>query len=53
VIDLIAAIPSVVMAVGAAVAVELRRVGEVQVDVAEVRAAAATARSAARRRPTS
>ena len=45
---LVSAIPTLVMTVGAAVAMELRRVGEVQLAVAEERSAAANARAAAR-----
>jgi hypothetical protein len=48
--SLLSAIPTVAMTVGAAVAIELRRVSEVQVAVAEQRSADATARAAARQR---
>ena len=46
--SLLSAIPTMVMTVGAAVAIELRRVSEVQVAVAEQRSADAVARAAAR-----
>ena len=45
---LLSAIPTMVMTVGAALAIELRRVSEVQVAVAQQRSADALARAAAR-----
>ena len=45
---LLSAIPTLVVTVGAAVAMELRRVGEVQLAVAEQRSVAANARATAR-----
>ena len=48
---LISAIPALVTAVGAAVAVELRRVSEVHLAVVQQRSASATARASARQRP--
>ena len=46
--SLSSAIPTLVMTVGAAVALELRRLSEAQVAVAEQRSAQASARAASR-----
>ena len=46
--DLLSALPPLVMAAGAAVALELRRLTEIQAVVAEERSSASAARAAAR-----